>query len=99
MFDYQFKTTFWTDFSIADVFGVSAIKDTFNRAFEEWKYNYIYLTELVITLNHKIWEWYGKNETYAKLYNELWEQADGYACDNLMGDELTFFYETTDQRG
>lgn len=43
MFDYQFKTTFWTDFSIADVFGVSAIKDTFNRAFEEWRDNYIYI--------------------------------------------------------
>lgn len=42
MFDYQFKTTFWTDFSIADIFGVSAIKDTFNRAFEEWRDNYIY---------------------------------------------------------
>lgn len=93
---YEFISTFPMDFSIADKFGVDAIKDTFNRAFEEWKYNYIYLTEFVITLNHKIWEWYGKNETYAKLYNELWEQADNYACDNLMGDELTFFYETTD---
>lgn len=25
------------DFSIADVFGVDAIKDTYSRAFEEWK--------------------------------------------------------------
>ena len=34
--DYQIKTTFWDDFSIADIFGVTAIKDTFQRAFNEW---------------------------------------------------------------
>ena len=32
-----FTTTFWQDFSIADAFGVAAIKDTFKRAFAEWK--------------------------------------------------------------
>lgn len=26
---YETKTTFWEDFSIADVFGVSAVKDTY----------------------------------------------------------------------
>lgn len=93
---YEMQTTFWMDFSIADKFGVSAIKDTFKRAFKEWKSNYIYLTELVIVLNHKIWEYYEKNDTYAKLYNDLWEEADNYACENLKGDELRHFYEVTD---
>ena len=32
---YELQTTFWNDFSIADRFGLSAIQDTFNRAFEE----------------------------------------------------------------
>ena len=32
---YKPITTFWMDFSIADNFGKSAVKDTFNRAFEE----------------------------------------------------------------
>ena len=36
---YELTTTFWQDFSIADCFGVQAIRDTFNRAFEEWKTN------------------------------------------------------------
>ena len=76
---YEMQTTFWMDFSIADKFGTSAIKDTFKRAFKEWKTNYIYLTELVIVLNHKIWQYYEKNDTYAKLYNDLWEEADNYA--------------------
>ena len=95
--EQKFTTTFPMDFTIADKFGIGAIKDTFNRAFNEWKGDYRYLTHLVIALNHKIWEWHEKgNQAYAKLYNELWEKADGYACDNLKGDELSYFYKETD---
>ena len=93
---YEPKTTFWEDFSIADNFGGAAIQDTFNRAFEEWKSDHIYLTELVLVLNWKIWQWYEKDEAIAQLYNKLWEQADAYACDNLQGEELQYFYTTTD---
>lgn len=93
---YKPQTTFWDDFSIADAFGINAIKDTYNRAFEEWKTNHIYLTELVMVLNHKIWQWYKVDETIAKVYNELWEKADLYACENLKGEELSYFYSTTD---
>ena len=45
-------------FPLLTEFGLSAIQDTFNRAFEEWKENYKYLTELVLVLNHKIWQYY-----------------------------------------
>ena len=70
---YEMTTTFWEDFSIADIFGIGAIKDTFNRAFNEWKTDYIYLTELVIVLNYKIWFWYERNGEceQSTLYNEL----------------------------
>ena len=93
---YEMKTTFWQDFSIADAFGVSAVKDTYNRAFNGWKENYIYLTELVIVLNWKIWQHYEKNEQLARVYNELWEQADEYACENLKGEEAEYFFRVTD---
>ena len=93
---YKQITTFYSDFSIADNFGINAIKDTYKRAFNEWKNNYKYLTELVMVLNWKIWEHYESNDEYAKVYNDLWEKADGYACDNLKGDELAYFYRTTD---
>ena len=36
---YEPKTTFWEDFSIADRFGLDAVKDTYIRAFKEWKNN------------------------------------------------------------
>ncbi len=95
---YEMQTTFPMDFSIADAFGANAVKDTFKRAFNEWKSNYVYLTELVITLNLKIWQHYQKNGSceLSRLYNELWEEADNYACENLKGKELDFFYKITD---
>ena len=96
MVGYEMKTTFWDDFSIADSFGVKAIKDTYKRAFEEWKGDYIYLTELVMVLNWKIWQYYETNEKIARVYNDLWEKADLYATDNLNGEELSYFYKTTD---
>lgn len=93
---YETITSFWSDFTIADRFGVSAIKDTYKRAFNEWKDNYKYLTELVMVLNWKIWQFYEKNNQYAEVYNKLWEEADAYACNNLKGDEATYFFWTTD---
>lgn len=93
---YEPKTTLWEDFSIADEFGLVAIKDTYKRAFEFAKNNYIYLTELVMVLNHKIWFWYDKDGEKARLYNDLWAMADSHAMDNLKDDELTYFLNITD---
>jgi hypothetical protein len=92
-----FSTTFWSDFSIADSFGVDAIKDTFNRAFAEWKDDYLYLTALVVVLNHKIWQHHDAgNEAYARLYDELWNKAQDYGYDHLKGEEFEYFWSVLD---
>ena len=93
---YKPITTFWDDFSIAEGFGFGAVCETCNRAFQEWKYDYKYLTELVMVLNWKIWQHYEHNEPLARLYNTLWERAAQYAQENLKGDELTYYFVTTD---
>lgn len=93
---YRPKTTFWQDFSIADCFGRGAVEDTFRRAFNEWKDDYMYLTELVMVLNHKIVQWQGKDLPLTEFYNEAWNMADSYAVDNLKGEKLDYFYQTTD---
>lgn len=93
---YETKTTFWQDFSIADVFGINAVKETYNRAFNGWKDNHVYLAELVMVLNWKVWQHYENNEPLAKVYQELWEKADYYACNNLKGEEAEYFYRVTD---
>ena len=96
MTGYKPLTTCWNDFSTAEQFGIEAVKGTFKRAFEEWKGDYKFLTELVMVLNHKIWQWYEKNDELARVYNALWEEADNYGCENLKGEELDYFYETLD---
>ena len=62
-FGYTQITTFYSDFSIADNFGINEVKDTYKRAFESWKSNYKYLTEL-----------YGNsfNVNNFKYNNKLW---------------------------
>ena len=92
-----FSTTFWSDFSIADRFGIPAIKDTYNRAFDEWKTDYRYLTDLVMVLNHKCWEHHHVGHArVSELYADLFYKAQDYAYENLQGDELRYFIEVTD---
>lgn len=96
MTGYKPMTTFYEDFSIADNFGASAVKDTYKRAFRNWKDDYKYLTELVMALNWKIFEYYEENRNLAKLYDELWREASNWAIENLKDDELTYYFRTTD---
>lgn len=96
MTGYKPITTFYTDFSIADKFGVEAIKDTYKRVFQEWKYDDKYITELAMVLNWKLWRWYGKNDELSILYDSLWKEIDGWCIDNLKGKELEYYYKTTD---
>ncbi len=95
-FGYDVKTTFWEDFSIAEKYGVDEIKDTYNRAFNEWKTNTEYITELAMILNHKGWQWYEKDDDIAKVYFDLWEKCDGWCMDNLKDDALDYYISTTD---
>lgn len=90
-------TTFWNDFSIADKFGIKAVKDTFKRAFEEWKSDYKYLTELVMVLNHKCWDHYSKGNTkLSNLYSDLYYKANDWAYSHLEGEALDFYFHVTD---
>lgn len=88
-------TTFWQDFSIAERFGTNAIKDTYRKVKQEWADDYKYWTELVLVLNHKIWDWYEKDEGIARTYDALWRDADALT-DDWEGEELAYYLRTTD---
>lgn len=94
---YEPITTFYEDFSIADRFGLKEVKGTYRtgRAVAE-ALGYKELTEFVMALNWKIHEHYGSNDVLARLYNDLWAEADIYARENLKGEELAYFFETID---
>lgn len=89
--------TFYMDFSIADRFGEHAIKDTYRRSIKAWAENVDYMAELVIALNHKIWQHYyeGDMET-AKLYDLLWREAHQKAVENFEDEELRKYLEIID---
>ena len=97
MTGYKPITTYYEDFSIADAFGVDAIKDTYHRAFENWKDNVKYFTEIVMVLNWKCWEHYDAGRgNYCQLYQDLYFEADAYAREHFKGDDLTYYWNTTD---
>lgn len=94
---YKPLTTFYLDFSIADKFGLDAIKDTYKRAFNGWKSNYKYITELCMVLNWKCWEHYDtKNIEKSELYGNLYYELDEWCMNNLKGDELDYYIQITD---
>ncbi len=97
--DYEYQTTFWADFSIAESFGQTAIEDTAKRAFEEWKDNIVYLTELVMILNHKCWYYANDNVELSILYEDLYYKYDELAYNYLKDhdrDGLTYYFKTLD---
>lgn len=96
MTGYKPKTTFYTDFSLAEPFGISAVIDTFNRAFKEWKNNVEYFTELVMVLNWKVWEHHEENRALAMTYQGMWEKLANWAFENLKGEDLKYFIRTLD---
>ena len=91
------STTFHLDFRIAEAFGIEAVKDTYNRAFAEWKNNYLYLTEFVIVLNHRCWMHYENNNIeLSKLYADLYYKTHDWACEHLKGKEFEHYFSVTD---
>lgn len=94
---YETITTYYGDFTIAEGFGTSAIRETYEGALRDWGHNVKYFTEVVLVLNHKIWEHHGHNEEFARLYDELWRKADTYALDTFTGEEdAQYYFDVTD---
>ena len=94
---YQFKTTFWMDFTIAEHFGIEAVKDTFRRAFGEWKSDVVYITELALVMNWKCWDkWEKGDEELGRYYSDRYYEVREWCLDNLEGDDLRYYFETTD---
>jgi hypothetical protein len=94
---YERKTTFYSDLSIAEVYGKSAIVDTYNRVVDSWGNNRVYFTEFVMCLNYKSWEFDAKGNTeLTELYVDLYYKADEIARNTFKGEDLEYYYNTTD---
>ena len=47
-----------------------------------------YVTELVLVLNHKIWQHHDHNIELERVYDRLWREADGWCVENLTGETI-----------
>ena len=109
MIGYEMKTTFWTDFNIADVFAsaqdsLEPLEDTLKRAFNEWKDDKVYATELVMVLNWKSWEHVHDDifadeigSWYADKYYEIRDKLVEYwSQDKTRKEWIDYLYKTID---
>lgn len=100
MTGYKPISTFWEDFWIANAFGNSAIRDTFRRAFREWKSDPVYTAELSLALNHLGWYYYEQTgdaaQARAKLYFQLWDACHSYARETFTGEDARTYWQITD---
>lgn len=99
MTGYKPISTFYTDFGIAEWYGENAIRDTYERAVDGWKDSIEWLTEIVMVLNWKIWEHYHRdNDRLARLYDELWREAQGEVHKRFDGNDeaISYYYRTID---
>ena len=96
----EYQTTFHMDFDIADRFGIKAVKDTYKRAFNSWKNDIEYITELCIVMNIRCWYWYSKgNAELSKLYGEYYYQVKDYVYSDKSGfskEDHSYFFDMTD---
>ena len=97
LLDYECQTTFWGDFSVAELFGEEAIRDTYKRAKAEWSTDRIYGTELSMVLNYKCWYWYEEQHMkFSRLYSELWEEYQSWVLENWGSEDLGYYLRVTD---
>ena len=109
---YDPKTTFFDDFSIAEIYGVDAIQDTFNRA-QPWISSETFSAELTLVLNLKCnlffeflengnKEYFGAKkcaelyELYYKLFYEWHNKCLNEYSKKGNEAKLEYYYDTTD---
>lgn len=90
------KTTFFSDLSIAECYGIKSIQDTVKRVVKSWKDDVVYMSEFVIALNQKIWQHYEKLPEVAKVYNELWIATDNFCREHFKDEKLSYYYKYID---
>lgn len=87
------KTTFWSDFTIADTYGKAAINDTYKRSIGSFIGNVEYIAEFILVLNWKAWEHSHRgNVEKSMLYSRLYEKALNKAYKQYAKDKVSTNY-------
>lgn len=94
---YTRKSTFFSDLSIAEWYGVKEVEDTIRRVVKNWFEDTEMFTEFVMCINHKSWEHYQRqNAELAQLYSEKFYELKDLVYEKWDREALDYFYKTTD---
>lgn len=105
--DYERKTTFTNDFSLAEwcvpMEGMKAIADTFRNVLKSWRDDVVFFAELILVLNLKSWEHHARgNQKWSSLYSDLYYQVrnlyfDWFDDSHPKHDEaMQYYYDYID---
>ena len=92
-------TTFYSDLSIAELFGHDAVLDTCKRVLKEWMSNEKYIAELSLSINWKSWEHYSRgNEGWSSFFSDLYYAIDEVIMDAYKDnqDKLMYYIQYID---
>lgn len=90
------KTTFFSDLSIAECYGISSINNTYKNVMKSWGNNLEYMCEWVVCLNQKIWQHHKSNPYIAKTYDTLWRKADEHCMKVFKDNDLVNYIRYVD---
>lgn len=82
------KTTFMSDLSIGEWYGMRGVLDTVKNAVSSWKDDEEYMAEFILCLNWKSWEHHARgNMSWVRLYVYLFEDIRDLIYDYYSKDE------------
>lgn len=95
--NYKMQYTWFQDFKIATAFGEKAVRDTYRRAYKEWKNDVVAMMELTFALNIFCWElFYANREPLSKVYSDLYYDCYNKCTRKFKGDDLRKYCEFLD---
>lgn len=94
---YTQRTTFWDDFTLAEKLGVPDIERTYRNAFNSWKTDVVFITELVLVLNWKMLYMDEKHMTEKSvMYYKCWVELSNWCERHLEAGAYEYFISVTD---
>ena len=97
MCGYTQRTTFWDDFTIAERFCLHAIERTYRNAFNSYKTDVVFITELVLVLNWKMLYMDERHMTEkSEMYYKCWVELSNWCERHLEAGAYEYFINVTD---
>ena len=93
---YTRKSTFFSDLSIAEWYGVKEVKDTIRRVVKNWFDDTEMFTEFVMCVNHKAWEHHQRqNSELSQLYSEKFYELQDMVYEKWDEEAQSYYYKIT----